>query len=74
MAQTFADHIEANQQALIDRLAESCAIKSVSGDPAFRPYVHRRRSFDDQAEGYGRRDVFAMGQWLYNLMTALGVE
>lgn len=37
----FAQYIEDNQQALIDRLAEAVAIASVSGDVSYRPEVHR---------------------------------
>ncbi|SCV72243.1 BQ2448_4937 [Microbotryum intermedium] len=37
----FAKYIEDNQDALIERLAASVAIASVSGDPSYRPEVHR---------------------------------
>lgn len=37
----FAEYITSHQQDFIDRLAESVAIPSVSGDASYRPDVHR---------------------------------
>ncbi|GHJ85713.1 hypothetical protein NliqN6_2115 [Naganishia liquefaciens] len=37
----FLKFIDENQDAFIQRLAEAVAIPSVSGDPAYRPDVHR---------------------------------
>ena len=40
LSRPFAKWIEENQDKLIERLAESVAIASVSGDASYRPKVH----------------------------------